>query len=172
MSTQTKNFSLTLVSIFVLGIVTGCSTTGSVTMHESSIAGKTIQGAVVALAVTPPNPDGNDVAIQLRGQVAAQLLGAGLFKSITGQGDQNADYKLDIKLTTIDEVSGVSRVLWGAMAGTNKIAGGVTVIDVKTGQTVRSFSFVGESAAHPFSGKSDIKDAINKAAEEIIKGLS
>lgn len=172
MSTQQiKTFSPTLVLIFILGVVTGCSTTGSFEMHEF-IEGKTIKAAVVALIVAPPNSNGNDVAIQLRGQVATQLLGAGLFKSITDQGDQDADYKISIKLTKIYEVSGVSRVLWGILAGSNKITGDVTVIDVKTGQTVRSFSFHGESAAHPFSGKSDIKDAINKATEEIIKGLS
>lgn len=168
---QIKTVSCTLVLIFILGIATGCSTTGSLEMHES-IEGKTIRAAVVALIVTPPNSNGNDVAIQLRGQVAAHLLGAGLFKSIANQGDQDADYKISIKLTEIDEVSGASRVMWGPLAGSNKIAGDVTVIDVKTGQTVRSFSFRGESAAHPFSGKSDIKDAIDKAAEEIIKGLS
>lgn len=168
---QIKTVSGTLVLIFILGIVTGCSTTGSLKMHES-IYGKTIKAAVVALVVTPPNSNGNDVAIQLRGQVASHLLGAGIFKSIADQGDRDADYKISIKLTEIDEVSGVSRVMWGVLAGSNKIAGDVTVIDVKTGQIVRSFSFRGESAAHPFSGKSDIKDAINKAAEEIIKGLS
>lgn len=172
MSTQQiKILSLTLGLIFVLGMAAGCSTTGSLKMHES-MEGKPIKGAVVALIVSPPNPNGNDVAIKLRGQLSAHLLGAGLFKNITGEGDQQADYKISIKLTNIDEVSGVARVAWGALAGSNKIAGDVTVIDVKTGQTVRSFSFIGESAAHPFSGKSDIRDAIDRASEEIIKGLS
>ncbi len=168
MSGPSMSLSWRLILILVLGIITGCSTTGSVTMHESSVPAKAIKGMAVALVVTP---SGNDVVIPLRGQVAAQLLGAGLFRSITDESDPNADYKISINLTTIDEVSGVSRVLWGTLAGRNKIAGDVTVIDVRTGQKVRSFSFVGESAAHPFSGKSDIKDAINKAAEEVIKGL-
>ena len=168
---QINNVSLTLVLIFILGMVTGCSTTGSLKIHES-IEGRTLKGAVAALIVTHPNSNENDIAIRLRGQVATHLLGGGLFKSITHQGDQDADYKISIKLTEIDEVSGVSRVLWGVLAGSNKIAGDVTVIDVKTGQTARSFSFRGESALHPFSGKSDIKDAIEKASEEIIKGLS
>ncbi len=166
-----RNISLALVLIFVFGMVAGCSTTGDLKMHQS-VNGKTIKAAVVALIVTPPSPKENNVAIQLRGQVAAQLLGAGLFKSITDQGSQDADYEVNIKLTRVDEVSGVSRVLLGALAGSNKIAGNVTVIDAKTKQTVRSFSFRGESAAHPFSGKSDISDAISKSAEEIIKGLS
>jgi hypothetical protein len=100
-----------------------------------------------------------------------QLLGAGLSKSITDQGDPDADYEISIKLTKTYEVSGESRVFLGILAGSNKIAGDVTVIDLKTGQTVRSFSFRAKSAAHPASGKSDIRDAINKATEEVIKGL-
>lgn len=152
-------------------MATGCSPTGSFKMQKF-IEGETIKAAVVALIVTPPNSNGNDVAIHLRGQVAAHLLGAGLFKSITEQGDQNADYKISIKLTTIYEVPYSSRYHFGVLAGSNKITGDVNVIDVKTGQTVRSFSFHGKSAAHPLSGKSDMKDAINKATEEIIKGLS
>ncbi len=169
MANSARAFLLTLIVVVVLGVVIGCSTSGSVTMRESSIAGKSIKGSVVALVVAPP---GNDVAIPLRGQVASQLLGAGLFKSITDQDDKTAEYKIVIDIDAVREVSGVNRVLWGVMAGSNKITGNVTVTDVKTGQTVRAFSFIGESAAHPFSGKSDIKDAINRAAEEIMKGLS
>ncbi len=166
-----KVFSGTLILFFALGIIMGCSTSGSYKMRDS-IEGKTIKGAVVGLTVVPPNPDALSIAIQLRGLVATQLLGAGLFKTISDSSDKNADYDISIKLTNLREVSGVSRVMWGAMAGPNSVGGEVTVNDIKTGQTVRSFSFEGESASHPFSGKSDIKDAISRAAEEIINGLS
>ena len=152
-SNQIKIFSLTLVLIFVLGMVTGCSTSGSFKMHES-IEGKTIKAAVVALIVTPPNSNGNDVAIKIREQVAVHLLGAGLFKSITERGDQYADYKISIILTTIDEVPYQDRYYFGFLAGSDKITGDVTVIDVKTGQTVRSFSFSSKSPAYySLSGK-------------------
>ena len=140
-------------------------------MHES-IEGKTVKATIAALTVTPSTSYGYEVELQLRWQVASQLREAGLFKSITEQGDQNADYTISIILTTIDEVPYQDRYIFGALAGSHKITGDVTVIDVKTGQTVRSFSFSGKSAAHPLSGKSDMEDAINKAAEEIIKGLS
>lgn len=171
MSTELKLFSRTMILIFVFAIITGCSTTGNYKILNS-MEGKTIKGTVVALTVTPRNSEGNSIATQLRGQVAAQLLGAGLFKSITDSSDQNADYSISIKVMDTREVSGFSRVMWGAMAGPNSVAGEVTVNDIKTGQTVKSFSFEAESASHPFSGKADIKDAVNRAAEEIINGLS
>ncbi|MFC1895497.1 DUF4410 domain-containing protein [Thermodesulfobacteriota bacterium] len=172
MSTQrNKICSLMFVVIFILVMLTGCSTTGSLKINES-VEGQTIKGAVVALIVTTPNSNRNEVAIHLREQVVKHLLGACLPKNITEQGDQNADYMIAIKLTTIHKVPYSSRYHCGVLAGSNKITGDVTVIDVKTGQTVRSFSFHGKSAAHPLSGKSDMKDAINKATEEIIKGLS
>ena len=154
-----------------LAALTACSTTGTMTMNSQS-QDSVIKGRGVALIVTAPHASESDIVIQLRGQVATQLLGAGLFQSITDPTGKEADYKIDIKLTKVDVVSGLSRVLWGAMAGSNKLAGNVTVIDARTGQVVRSFSFEGDSAANPLSGKADMKDAIDAASEEIIKGLS
>ena len=141
-------------------------------MHES-IEGKTIKAAIAALIVTSSTPSGYKVALQLRGEVASQLREAGLCKSITEQGDQNADYKITIILTTIDEVPYQDRYYFGFLAGSDKITGDVTLIDFKTGQTVRSFSFSSKSAAYySLSGKIFMDEAIHKAAEEIIKGLS
>ncbi len=94
-----------------------------------------------------------------------------MFSSITGPNGEGADCTITVRLTKVTEVSGVSRVMLGALAGRNEIDGAVTVVDAKTQQILRSFSFVGESAAHPFSGKSDIKDAEAKATDEIILGL-
>jgi hypothetical protein len=168
---KSNSFFRAMLVVSVVGLAAGCSTTGSLNMHETQ-QGHSIKGAVASLTTIAPDEKGNDTAIQLRGQVAAHLLGAGLFKSISNQGEKDSDFNIAIKLTEIDEVSGVSRVLLGVLAGSNKIAGDVIVTDARSGQTVRSFSFLGESASHPFSGKSDIKDAINKSAEEIIKGLN
>lgn len=166
-----STISRALLIASMLSMVTACSTTGTMTMN-SQAQGQVIKGANVALVVTAPDANENNVVIKLRGEVASQLLGAGLFKSIANEAGNDADYKIDIKLTKIEVVSGLSRVMLGVLAGSNKVAGDVTVINVKTGRPVRSFSFDGESASHPFSGKSDIKDAIDAASEEIIKGLS
>ena len=165
-----KTFFLAVVLAVGVSMITACGTSGSFTIHHSSTEELIIQGSVVDLIVTPPNSDGTSVAIQLRGIVAAQLLGAGLFKSIANPGG-DADYKITVILTEIDDVSGTSRVLWGLLAGSNIIEGVVKILNSKTGQMVRSFSFHAESASHPNSGKADMSDAIAKAAEEIIKGL-
>jgi Domain of unknown function (DUF4410) len=159
-----------LIVALMLAILAGCSTEGQFAAKESPNR-KAVVGKVAALNVEAPNSDAAAVASQLKGQVAAQLLGAGLFSSITGPSGEGADCTITVKLTKVGEVSGVSRVLFGVLAGRNRIEGEVTVTDAKTNQTLRSFSFVGESASHPFSGKSDIKDAEVKAAEEIMLGL-
>ena len=140
-------------------------------MHES-IGGKTIKGVIAALTVTPSTPSGHEVGLQLRREVASQLREAGLFKSIKEQDDQNSDYKISIILTTIDEVPYTNRAPFGFLAGSDKIAGDVTVIDAKTGQIVRSFSFSSKSGYYDLSGKIFMGQAIHKAAEEIIKALS
>ncbi len=139
-------------------------------MNQSSTTNP-IKGRVVALDVTSNIPEHNNVVINFRGAIASKLLGNGLFQTITDSGNHNAEYLISINLTDIKEVSGVSRVMLGVLAGANKIAGNVNVVEAMTGQTIKSFSFVGESASHQMSGKSDIKDAIEKASEEIIKGL-
>jgi Domain of unknown function (DUF4410) len=166
-----KISSITLVLIFVLGLLAGCSPTGSFKIHES-IEEVTVKATIAALTVTSSTPSGYEVTLQLRWEVASQLREAGLFKSITGQGDQNADYKISIILTTIDEVPYQDRYHFGFLAGSDKIAGDVIVIDVKTGQIVRSFSFSSKSAVYySLSGKIFMDEAIHKAAEEIVKGL-
>ena len=154
-------------ALLMLAILAGCSTEGQLTTTAPS-NGKIVAGKVAALNVEASDPA---VAAQLRGQVATQLLGTGMFSNIIGPNGEGADCTITVKLTKVDQVSGVTRVLFGALAGRNEIDGQVTVTDAKTNQVLRSFSFTGESAAHPFSGKSDIKDAEEKAAEEIILGL-
>jgi hypothetical protein len=154
-------------ALLMLGFLAGCSTEGQLTTTAPS-NGKVVAGKVAALNVEASDPA---IAAQVRGQVATQLLGTGMFTNITGPNGEGADCTITVKLTKVDQVSGVSRVMFGALAGRNEIDGLVTVTDAKTNQTLRSFSFTGESAAHPFSGKSDIKDAEEKAAEEIILGL-
>ena len=158
-----------IVSV-MLAILSGCATEGHFTTNAGS-NGKAVTGKVAALVVEAPNSDAASVALQLKGQVAAQLLGAGMFSSIADPNTGGADCTITVKLTKVDEVSGVSRVMLGVLAGRNTIEGLVTVTDAKTNQTLRSFTFTGESASHPISGKSDIKDAEEKAAEEIIAGL-
>ena len=130
----------------------GCSTEGNFATKDGA-NGKAVTGKIVALTVEPPNPDKASVAAQLRGQISEQLLGTGAFGSIAGLGGEGADCAITVKLTKVDEVSGVSRVMLGALAGRNAIEGVVTVTDPKTNQTLRSFSFTGASASHPFFGK-------------------
>jgi hypothetical protein len=141
-------------------------------MHES-IHGVTVKATIAALTVTPSAPSGYGVALELKMQVASKLCEEGLFKSIIEPGNNNADFKIYIILTTIDEVPYQDRYHFGFLAGSDKIAGDVTVIEVKTGQTVRSFSFSAKSAAYySLSGKIFMDEAIHKAAEEIVKGLN
>ena len=156
-----------IFALSTLAIFAGCSTEGQLTTTVPS-NGKAVVGRVAALNVEASDPA---VAAKVRGEVATQLLGTGLFSSISGPYGEGADCTITVKLTKVDQVSGFSRVMFGALAGRNEIDGLVTVTDAKTNQILRSFSFTGESAAHPFSGKSDIKDAEEKAAEEIILGL-
>jgi hypothetical protein len=147
-----------IVSV-TLAILSACSTEGQFAQNGAP-NGKVVTGKVAALIVEAPNSDEASVAVKLRGEVATQLLGAGMFSSIVDPNTGGADCTITVKLTKVGEVSGVSRVMFGALAGRNTIEGLVTVTDGKTNQTLRSFTFTGASASHPFSGKSDIKDGL------------
>ena len=158
--------------MLALGLLSGCNPTGSFKIHES-IAGNTMKAAIATLSVTSSVVTGYEEAIQLRWELASQLREAGLFKSITEQSDKNADYNISIVLTTVDEVPHQDRYIFGFLAGTDKITGDVTVIDVRSGEAVRSFTFRSKSAIYySLSGKVFMDEAIQKAAEVIIKGLS
>jgi len=112
-----RNISLLIVLFCILGVMSGCSTSGSLNVHES-VTDEPIQGKTVDLKVVPSNAAWNQVAFRLKGAVLTQLLGAGLFKEVS---DEDANYKITIKLTEVREVSGVSRVMLGVFAGSNQI---------------------------------------------------
>lgn len=145
----------------------GCSTSGSLKIHES-IRNVTIKEAVVDLNVIPVNSNWNNVSNELKEQIANQLRRTSLSEKKT---DESADYKISITLEEVYEVSGENRSLFGVLLGPNKISGDVTVINIKTNQLVRYFSFQGESSSHPYSVVNDIGSAIYRAAEEIIRGI-
>jgi len=161
-------FKPLIVVAAVLAMV-GCSTKGSITMMES-VPGVIVQGESLKLDVVSTAKDADTVAEKLKGQIASQLIGSGAFANLSN--DVNAtDFNIVVSVKSIREVSGTERVMLGALAGSNKVAGNVSVKNSANGQVVKSFDFIGESASHPFSGKSDMRDAIERAAEEIMTGL-
>lgn len=163
---------LAFIVVFFLIAMSGCSTTSGLKMHDS-VEGHQIEGSNVSLRIaTQDTSDDDDIARQLRGALASKLLGAGLFEKISSQDNESSEYTISIALTEVKNVSGAARVMLGVLSGNNKVGGDVNVINNITGQTVRSFSFIGESASHPMSGKSDMKDAIDEAANVIVNGLS
>lgn len=163
-----------LLILGIIGMVFGCKSTGGYKMHEC-IEGRSINNALVLLVVTPPPPefcDNDNVVTLFREQLASRLVSSGLCSDIAKPNDENADYCVNVKLTLIDEASTAARALIGVFAGSHEIAGDVSVIDLKTKETIRSFSFTGESAAHPYSGESNLQFTVMEAVDAVIAGLS
>ncbi|MEK9714017.1 MAG: DUF4410 domain-containing protein [Thalassolituus sp.] len=158
-----------LIVVAALLALVGCSTKGSITMMES-VPGVMVQGESLKLDVVSEKQEAKAIAEKLKGQIATQIIGSGAFSNLSS--DANAtDFSIVINVKSIREVSGTERVMLGALAGSNKVAGDVSVTNSANGEVVKSFKFIGESASHPFSGKSDMRDAIERAAEEIMTGL-
>jgi hypothetical protein len=153
----------------VLGLA-ACSSSGSVTVEQAKAAAIP-SGKVVALAITAPaDEDSRDVAQRLRSELFGRLVSEAVFKQVVPQ-EEPADYKMDVGLTEVDEVSQGARIFWGVMAGSNTLKGTVALTDETTGQLVTKFDIAGESASHPLSSENEMDDAIREAVTRIIATL-
>lgn len=149
-----------------LSMLAACSTEG----HVTPLAG----GAAVvppasswALSVHGcPQPSQCE---DLRASLAGRLVGTGLADRVVS-GGQPADVSLDVQVTRIRTVSGVERVLFGAMAGRNEVAS-MDVLRDRSGTVLRSFTVESASAAHPFSGESGLSDAYRQFAADTASAL-
>ena len=158
-----------LAAVALVGMA-ACSTEGKVTPLTSGALAPIPTASVWSLTVKGcerPN-DCED----LRSAVAGRLVGANLAERIVAAG-QPAQLGLTIDVTRIRTVSGAERVIFGALAGRNEVAATATLQDLRrpTQGVLRSFKAESGSAAHPFSGESNLQDAYRQFSNDVVSGL-
>lgn len=167
-----KNFILaTIIALFLAG----CSSSGTMTiktpLNEKIPPGKTAALSVGVDSADKANEDDyKEVLSRIRERLYGKLISEGIFKALV-LAPEPADYLLDVKVKGARKVSGVSRVMWGVMAGPNVAELSIRLKNTKTEQIISDFDVEGASATHPFSSESGLDDAIREAVNNIAKGL-
>jgi len=154
------------LAIAGLLVLAACSTEGHVTPLVGGVA---VMPRASSWALSVQNCPQPSQCEDLRTSLAGRLVGAGLAERIVS-GGQPAELSLDVQVTRIRTVSGVERVLFGAIAGRNEVAS-MDILRDRNGTVLRSFSVESASAAHPFSGESGLSDAYRQFAADTASAL-
>jgi hypothetical protein len=154
----------------LLLLTAACSSSGTLAMKTPKAAAIPA-GRSVALDVTSAaDEDSRDAAHRMRVELFGRLVAEGVFREVVAAGEP-ADYRMQVALGAVDEVSQGARIFFGVMAGSNELTAAVTLKDAATDAVVTAFDVSGESASHPLSSESGMDDAIREAASNIIRAL-
>ena len=167
-----------LASAGLILVLAACSSSGSVEVRKAITdpipPGKTV--TVEVKQVSGDNPtQGSEDEIQetsrrLKAALFGRLVAEGVFKQVLQPGEP-ADYKMDVTLTSADEVSQGARIFLGVMAGSNSLRAAVEVVETASNRPIADFSVLGKSASHPFSTEAGLDDAVREAVSNIIAQL-
>ena len=147
-----------------------CSSSGELKMKTAKSA-SIPPGRSVALDVTSAgDEDSRNAAHRMRIELFGRLVAEGVFRQVVAAAEP-ADYRMEVALGGVDEVSQGARIFFGVMAGANELTAAVSLRDTATDAVVTAFDVAGESAAHPLSSESGMDAAIREAATRIIAAL-
>ena len=163
-------FSTVFMAILVCVFVSACSSSGTVdvtTDRSQDIP----PGSSASLSVTSTaeeNP--TDVIQRLRGALFERLVTEEVFGRVL-HPHEAGDYRMDVVLGEVNEVSRHDRVLLGVFAGANTLDAAVSLHEVSTRRLVTAFHVSGSSASHPMASGTGMADAIQEAVAQIILAL-
>lgn len=168
-----QTVSKLVIVLFVVGLVSACSSSGTLTVTQPKSQGIP-PGKTASLSVEPGaaelRPIHQEVATRVRDRLFGKLVSEGIFKAVV-RVPEPADYSMDVKVRGARQVSTAARMWLGAMAGPNTLSLAVHVQDLKTNRLVTEFDVTGTSAAHPFSSEAGLDDAVREAVDRIAQAL-
>ena len=167
-----------VVTAAVLFALAACSSSGDVTVRQG-LSNGIPPGKVVALTVAnrpienqseDDAEEGREIQRRLKGQLFGRLVSEGVFKQVVQPGEE-ADYRMQVMLTSAEEVSQGARIFLGVLAGANSLTATVELFELPADSRIADFSVEGESASHPFSTEAGLDDAVREAVSKIILEL-
>lgn len=156
-------------------LLAACSSSGTMQISKSN-SETIVPGKTVVLTVTPAISGNSssdsvvEVTTRLRSALFGRLQSEGVFKSVYHTGEP-ADYRMNVKVTEASEVSQGARLVFGVLAGSNKVSASVSLINLSNGASVIRLQASGESASHPFSTEAGLDDAVRELTTKIILAL-
>ena len=164
----------TLLAVMFL-ILMGCSSSSEIKVSKPLTSpipkGKTVFLSITANAFVKDNVNYNAINRyigSLRGGLFERLPSEGFFDKVVHDAGAS-DYTLNITLTGMRKVSGVTRVLLGPMAGPNFLKGEVELKNNKSGDVLTQFAVTAKSAAERLSGEDSPEDASREFVKAVIK---
>lgn len=161
--------------IVVMIFLGGCSSTGRKQIIQP-LQNPIPPDSTVALSVQAKSDidaDEEEIAeaVQnLKALLHYRLVSEGIFREVMLH-EGLADYRMDIQLLGVSEVSQISRVLFGVMAGSNTLEVSVVLYRENSDAPLASFTVSGKSAAHPYSSEAGMDDTLREVVDEIIPML-
>ena len=154
----------------LLLLAAACSSSGTLKMKTAKSAAIP-PGHSVALDVTSAaDEDSRDAAHRMRVELFGRRVAEGVFRQVVAVGEP-ADYRMEVALGGVEEVSQGARIFFGVMAGSNDLKAAVSLREAAADALITAFDVSGESAAHPLSSESGMEDAIREAATKIVTAL-
>ena len=163
-------FSTVFMAILVCVFVSACSSSGTteVSTGKSQDIPPDRSVSLSIIAAAEENP--TDVIQRLRGSLFERLVTEGVFGQVL-HPHEAGDYRMDVVLGEVHEVSRHDRVLLGVLAGANTLEATVSLHEVSTDRLVTAFHVSGSSASHPLASGNGMADAIREAVTQIILAL-
>ena len=120
---------LNLAFLFVFAsILAACSSSRSINIDEASQL-PIEPDRSVSLQVNSTDEDSNpDLKTELQSNLYSRLVSEGLFADVASS-DTPADYKMQVSVSGVNEVSTAARVVFGVLAGANTICADVQLND-------------------------------------------
>ncbi len=160
---------LTLVLPIIL-VVAACSSSGKLNVSKQK-SESIPPNRTVSLIVKSDTTGGSQEMVQrLRSELFGRLVSEAVFKHVLHPQDKG-DYLTEVHVLNAEKVSQGARILFGVLAGANKLRSTVKLSDTATGRVVTSFDVEGESASHPLSSENGMEDAIREVVSKMIVAL-
>lgn len=168
---QYRRFILIGALLIFTSAIYGCSSSGKILQHDT--IGESIRtDSIVALDMkTSADSDSQEAMEEMRARLFGLLVSQGIFAQVVAP-TKPADYRMEVILSGVDEVSQGARIFFGVLAGSNEITAHVKLTDLIDGRQVASMVVSGESASHPMSSENDMEDAIREVTSRIIQSLN
>ncbi len=173
---MTKRMTMLLFFGLVLVFLPACSSSGHMKILQPlKDTARIDHNATAVLEVVPgkalqPDEDLRETILNLRGQLFGRLVSDGVFKQVVHEGNP-AKYYIRVHVNVADQVSMGARIMFGVLAGANELSVRVEVFEKSSENSIMTFTASGESASHPFSGESEMEDAIREVVNKIIVSL-
>lgn len=166
---------LRVACLIALTFVAACSSSGRtsvLTENPDPIRrGATASLSVVSVAEKPLRKQ-FEVEQSLRENISERLVNSGIFRRVSINPDEAADYRINIRIDGMRIRSGAARVIFGIFAGRSYVRVHVDLLQTNPHRLLRSFETTGYGGKTAVSARSyGYDDPVREIVAQVIKNI-